>query len=303
MKEVSFLNEIKWNDRFNVGVENIDKAHRRLFSIVSKLISLNEDEAKQQHACWEGIKYFKNYALKHFAEEEAYMQSIGYSDYAIHKSLHDNMREKTIPALEKELETNNYSTESVQHFIGICVGWLNAHIMIEDHAITGRTANKWTHQASEAELASLEKAIIQALSELFRVNAQVVSEHYSGEDFASGRALCYRLMYTAVEKKPLEVYLIYEERMLLNMLSDMLDRQIKKVDKTVLDAFKLLSRRFMKCLSSHFILSDDHRLEKIDVMTFAQIQRVLSMDKEYPLYSLLFNTEKNNYFAFCLRKR
>ena len=27
------MNEVKWNDRFNIGVEGIDKAHRRLFSI------------------------------------------------------------------------------------------------------------------------------------------------------------------------------------------------------------------------------------------------------------------------------
>ena len=52
--------EIKWNDRFNIGVDSIDTAHRRLFSIVGKLISLNEDETKQQHACREGIKYFKS---------------------------------------------------------------------------------------------------------------------------------------------------------------------------------------------------------------------------------------------------
>lgn len=296
------MNEIKWNDRFSVGVESIDKAHRRLFSIVSKLISLNEDEAKQQHACREGIKYLKNYTLKHFAEEEAYMKSIGYADYAIHKSLHDNMQKRTIPALENELETHNYSMESIQHFLGICVGWLNAHIMIEDHAITGRTLNKWVHQASEDEMASLEKAITQALTGLFQVNPHVVSEHYSGEDFASGKALCYRLTYTSSDKKPLHAYLIYEERMILTMLSDMLGRQIKRVDKTVSDAMKMLSQRFMKCLSSHFILTAGYRLDKTDMLTFAQIQRVFNMDKQYPAYSLLFSTEKNDYFAFCVRK-
>ena len=68
--------EIKWNDRFNIGVDSIDTAHRRLFSIVGKLISLNEDETKQQHACREGIKYFKSYTIKHFEDEEAYMRSI-----------------------------------------------------------------------------------------------------------------------------------------------------------------------------------------------------------------------------------
>ena len=74
--------EIKWNDRFNVGVESIDSAHRKLFSIVGKLIALNEDEAKQQHACREGIKYFKSYTMKHFADEEAYICLLYTSDAA-----------------------------------------------------------------------------------------------------------------------------------------------------------------------------------------------------------------------------
>ena len=50
------MSGIVWNDRFNVGVESIDRAHQRLFSIVGKLLSLNEDTEKQQYACREGIK-------------------------------------------------------------------------------------------------------------------------------------------------------------------------------------------------------------------------------------------------------
>ena len=70
--------EIKWNKRFDIGVDSIDKAHRKLFSIVHKLSCLNENENNGPWACAEGIKYFKNYAITHFAEEEAYMKSIGY---------------------------------------------------------------------------------------------------------------------------------------------------------------------------------------------------------------------------------
>lgn len=296
------MNEVKWNDRFNIGVEGIDKAHRRLFSIVSKLISLNEDETKQQHACREGIKYFKNYTTKHFAEEEAYMKSIGYADYDIHKSLHDNMRDKTLPALEQELEEQDYSVKSVQHFLGICVGWLNGHIMIEDHAITGKTTKKWVHQGSENEMASLEKAISQALDKLFRVKTQVISEHYSGEDFSSGKALCYRLTYTCADaKRPLLVYLIYGENMILSMLSETLDQPVKKVDKTVISAVKIISQRFMDCLSCHFVLPTRHQLQKVDMLTFAQVARLFAMEKQYPPYSLLFSTEKKDYFAFCVK--
>ena len=160
------MHTVEWNDRFNIGVEVVDKAHQKLFSIVGKLIELNEDEEKQQHACREGIKYFKNYTIKHFAEEEAYMQSIDYQGYAVHKKLHDNMCNNTIPALEQELEEQNYSKESVRHFLGICIGWLTGHVMIEDHAITGWYPNKWQHQSSEDELVSLHSGKLEIESKL-----------------------------------------------------------------------------------------------------------------------------------------
>lgn len=294
------MNEVKWNDRLNIGVECIDKAHQRLFSIVAKLLSLNEDTDKQQHACKEGIKYFKSYTLKHFAEEEAYMQSINYSEYAIHKSLHDNMRDKTLPALEKELIEQDYSTKSVQHFLGICVGWLNGHIMIEDRAMTGRNANKWVHKASENEIESLQKAIIQELETLFHVKAQIVSIHYSAEDFSGGNALCYRLNYLNSEGRRLQAYLIYEEQMILRMLNEILGKQIKKVDKTVSDAVKILSQKLMGCIAKHFVLTDGFRLEKVDLLTFEQVVR--AFEKQCPPYSLLFSTDKNNYFAFCVKQ-
>lgn len=295
------MNDVKWNDRFKIGVDNIDRAHQRLFSIVSKLISLNEDTDKQQHACREGIKYFKSYTLRHFADEEAYMRSIGYSEYDIHKSLHDNMCKVTIPALEEELESQNYSVESVQHFLGICIGWLNAHIMIEDNAITGRTSHKWLHQPKENALISLEKAIAQALEHLFRVKSQLISDHYSGEDFASGHALCYRLSYSCAEGRKRYAYIIYEERIILLMLSELLGKPVKRIDKTVIQAMKLLSQKFMLCICAHFPLAKDDQLEKIDVMTFEQVERMFVTSREYPPYSLLFRTEMNGYFAFCAR--
>ncbi|MDE7435244.1 MAG: hemerythrin domain-containing protein [Lachnospiraceae bacterium] len=293
------MNEVIWRDRFNIGVEVIDKAHQRLFSIVGKLLSLNEDTAKQQHACREGIKYFKSYTLKHFAEEEAYMQSIQYSEYDMHKSLHDNLRDNTLPALERELDEQNYSMEAIQHFLGICVGWLNGHIMIEDHAITGRTSNKWVHQASDDELISLEKAIQQTFQNLYRVNAELISKRYGGEDFSSGTALCYRLNYKSKEGKLLQVFLIYEEQMILRTLSAMLGKQIKGIDKTVIYALKVLSQKFIDCIGSHFALTNACELQKDDIMTFEQLVR--TFDKEYPPYSLLFNIENKGYFAFCAR--
>ncbi len=289
--------EIKWNDRFNVGVDSIDSAHRKLFSIVGKLIALNEDEAKQQHACREGIKYFKNYTMKHFADEEAYMQSIGYPGLAVHKRLHDSLRDKTIPALEAEMEAQVYSTESVGHFLGICVGWLNGHIIVEDRAITGKNPHKWVHQTDESEQESVEKALMQGLESLAQTRTEVISRHYSGVEFSTGKTLCFRLTYRTEEKNPIRIYLVFEESLVLHTLSEILGKDIHRIDQTVITAMKLLSEQFISRLKTHFPDTVRGTLERNDMLTFEQFVR--TFDKEYPPYSLLLSTEGKGYFAFC----
>lgn len=293
------LNEVKWNDRYNTNVDIIDKAHQKLFSIVGKLITLNEDETKQLHACKEGIKYFKSYTLKHFAEEEAYMQSIHYDGFELHKALHDDLKDKTIPALEKEMEEQEYSRESVEHFLGICVGWLNVHITVEDQAITGRAVNKWIHRPSEDMLTSLKKASMQVLENFFKLSVGIVSERYSGESFSSENILCFRLSYHNGAGERLQVFLAYEERMVLHVLSSVIGKQIPKVDKTVIHAIKMISQQFMTCVGKHFAQEDGYLLDRNDMLTFDQLLR--TFDKEYPPYSLLFNTDGNGYMALCIR--
>ena len=290
-------NEIKWNDRFSIGVDTIDRAHERLFTIVGRLISLNEDETKQQHACREGIKYFNSYAMKHFAEEEAYMRSINYPGYALHKTLHDNLREETLPALEAELEEQGYSKESVRHFIGISAGWLTFHIMREDYAITGKSASKWTHPASDNETDTLSKSIIRTLESMCQAKSQIVSQHYGGDDFSSGKTLCYRLTYLSKDKSHLQFYLVYEEPLVLRTLSEILGQDIPRIDQTAISAMKILSEQFVDTVKQHFMVDKKYYLEKNDLMTFDQFVR--TFDKEYPPYSLLFRAEGKGYFAFC----
>lgn len=126
-----------WHDRYNIGVEDIDREHRKLFSIMNKLSTYDGSDEKSRWAYQEGIKFFKGHAMKHFAEEEVYMASIGYEGYDAHRRLHDIFRKKTLPEIEKELMETRYSPEAVEHFLGVCAGWLIGHTMTEDRAITG----------------------------------------------------------------------------------------------------------------------------------------------------------------------
>ena len=100
--------QLMWKDEYNVGVDIIDKEHQRLFKIINKLFRFGGEKDKRQWACQEGIKFFKDHAMKHFSEEEEYMASIRYEGLDTHKRLHREFREKTLPSLERELEQTGY---------------------------------------------------------------------------------------------------------------------------------------------------------------------------------------------------
>ena len=143
------MKAIEWNDRFSIGVEIVDHAHQKLFSIVRKLNRLSQNSRKNEWTCMEGIKYFKNYAMTHFAQEEAYMRSVGYGGYEMHKRLHDNMVNHTLPVFEMELVKSGYSEDVLAQFLNFCSGWLTEHILIEDRAITGKVSSKWVHAGGD----------------------------------------------------------------------------------------------------------------------------------------------------------
>lgn len=288
--------ETEWNKQFNIGIDSIDNAHRKLFSIVRKLIHLSIDEHNGQWACSEGIKYFKNYAIEHFADEEAYMRSIAYKEYGIHKRLHDDMRYKTLPILEKDLTESNYSQESIQHFLGICLGWLTAHILIEDRAITGKIPHRWKTDNAGADMNALENALTVTIQEIFRLQTEIMSEHYSGEDF--GPSLIVRLIYGSSIHKRVQIFMVLEKSLVLRAVSATLGMPLTKMDNLVMNAGKELATRIVEQLGIHCRLSSQYKLESSHIMTAEQFKKTFH-SKIFD-YSFLLNTG-HGYFAFCVK--
>ena len=131
-----------WNEKFNIGVEVVDKAHARLFRMIGKLMDLAGYEMDSQNACKESIRFLEDYTMTHFSEEEAYMRSIRFKGYDKHKKLHDEFRDNTLVSLKKYLKSSDYSPMAVEHFLNVMVGWLTGHIMVEDQAIMGNVTAK-----------------------------------------------------------------------------------------------------------------------------------------------------------------
>lgn len=288
------MKQIKWNDRYALGVDFIDKEHKLLLSTMDKLLRLSENEEKSEWVCREGVKYLKNHSIEHFEHEEEYMRSINYSEYAVHKRLHSDFRDNTLPALEREMEESEYSTESIRHFLGVCIGWVVAHTLTEDLAIVGKKSSKWMDIPHEKESEIMGQTIIQLLQEMFQLHARMISEQYAGENF--GKVICSRFVYRGEKKEKWEITLVFEEALLLKIVGTIFNAEYKKVDEMVINIGRYISRQFMERVRESFPTLDLFELEKENLLTHEQL--LDSFDRVPPSCSLLFDTGEG-YFAFC----
>lgn len=133
---------MEWNDNYEVGVESIDRAHQEMFSVIGRVKKMVRQGGNIKWAAMESIKFFKNYAIKHFEDEEKYMLAVGYSHYERHKAIHDGMRDKILPRIYSELEYSNYSEAAIARFLAICEKWLDKHIIGHDRDLV-----KWSDHA------------------------------------------------------------------------------------------------------------------------------------------------------------
>lgn len=289
------METVVWNKRYEIGVESIDKEHKQLFATLNKLLTLSEDEKKSEWVCREGVKYMKSHTLQHFANEEAYMRSIDYSDYDIHKRLHDNFQNNTLPSLEDELEEKEYAYEAIRHFLGVCIGWLVAHTKIEDQAIAGKRMSKWAELPREDEVSALEQTLIQLMQDMFQLKTKVVSRNYEGENF--GKVVCNRFIYRGQKKEKWEILLSIEEKLLLKVVSETMGTKYQKVDDLVINITRYISRQMLDKISECFPAMDTFELDSESLLTYDQLAN--SFEREQPACSLLLDTGEG-YFAFCV---
>ncbi|MCI8578095.1 MAG: bacteriohemerythrin [Lachnospiraceae bacterium] len=289
-------NQLVWKDEFNIGVKIIDEEHQRLFKLINRLFSLVREEHKSARACQEGIKYFKAHAVKHFEDEETYMELIGYEDLETHRRVHKNFREDTLPALERELENSDYSHEAVIHFLAVCAGWLIGHTLTEDRAITGGKVGKWEDLLPEEELEAIRQVISRLLHDMFQLKAHVISESYDGEKFGNG--IYYRVVYGREQDEgKWEIFLIFEDKLLVNTVGKIMGIRSGKLDVMLMSACRYTASQFVWRVMQHFPALSTYEMQEENFLTYDQFQKAFETKK--PQVSLLFNTS-GGYFAYCV---
>jgi len=289
-------NYLTWEERYNIGIEIIDREHRKLFSILNKLFRFGHTEEKSRFACQEAIKYFKEHAVQHFADEEAYMASIHYPGLGPHRRIHKDFRERMLPALESELELTHFSHTAIQHFLCVCAGWLIGHTLIEDHMIvSGEPVRHWENLLPQDEQAVMGQTIAGLLHSMFRLDSQLISSCYSGEKF--GDEICCRLIYRGRDKKRMEFFLLFEEQLIGNTIGNVIDKKSETTDIMLCNIAKYAARQLVERVKRHFPSLEQFVLISEHVLSYEQFYKMY--ERLSPRFSLLFDTGQG-YFACCM---
>ena len=291
---------LTWDPRLNLGIEELDKDHQRLFSIIRKILLLSEekDDEKVIHAAKEGLKFFISYTLSHFGREEKYMKDHNYPEYDLHKGMHDDLKNNVLPSLKQELEDNEYSIDSIRHFLGVCVGWLSTHIMMVDQTILHHDRYQRIDLNFSKVSDSLNEIMKKVIHNLYHINAELISSHYTGWDF--GKALFYELTYITQEKKAIHLLFTIEQKGVFTLASQRTGMEIKRVDAYLLALIKEILSNMTQQIAYYLKLSGEYKQRSGVMLESSEVASIFI--NKHLTYSSLFNTPVGK-LAFSIYER
>jgi hemerythrin len=124
-----------FTDAYKTGIEMIDNEHKRLFEIIRETNDVIHAELlhDKYDAIMHIIQQLKDYTVKHFSDEEKYMESIGYDGLELQKIAHiafvDRLNEIDLDDMDDNQE--GYLDDLIQFLLE----WLINHIQKMDKKI------------------------------------------------------------------------------------------------------------------------------------------------------------------------
>ena len=124
-----------FSDEYRTGIEIVDEEHARLFEIINEADNLIK--AELLHDKYDEIVHIlevlKEYTITHFADEEAYMERIGYEGLSAQKVAHmsfvDMLNQVNLDNVDENQQA--YLEELVEYL----KNWLVVHILKVDKKI------------------------------------------------------------------------------------------------------------------------------------------------------------------------
>ncbi|HEY8355676.1 MAG TPA: bacteriohemerythrin [Methylophilaceae bacterium] len=117
---------ILWTDDLNIGIDVIDRQHRR---IVDYINDLELAKAKQdREAVGKVLEELVDYTMSHFAFEESLQEEAGYKYSKPHKKVHDLFTRRVNDYIER-FKLGDDIVDEIHHTL---TSWLVNHIRRDD---------------------------------------------------------------------------------------------------------------------------------------------------------------------------
>lgn len=120
-----------WNEHLSVGVEHIDAQHKFLLGLVARVGEAVDRDGGEEEAEAD-LRALCNYAVEHFAAEEALMDMDAYPEYDLHVGQH---LECTTMALDFLQSLNEGAQVDLRAFLAFLMEWVKEHIMGVDQTL------------------------------------------------------------------------------------------------------------------------------------------------------------------------
>ncbi len=123
-KKLAGRSYIEWDDAYSVGIDSIDRQHKRLIHLINQLqtaVDYSTGEEFEREALDELVDYTKT----HFSYEEELMEKYAYPGFEPHKAKHARMIGE-VEAVLTEYEADH--DRAMRHALDFLKDWLVNHI-------------------------------------------------------------------------------------------------------------------------------------------------------------------------------
>ena len=132
---------IKWNSRYAVHIDEVDRQHQKLIELINTLYDAMS-VGKGKDVLGPVLAELADYTTYHFDTEERLFREYGYPGHEQHKKEHEVLTAKT-KTLKQAFDTGNKKLSiDVMLFLS---SWLNDHILEEDKKYATFLISKGAH--------------------------------------------------------------------------------------------------------------------------------------------------------------
>lgn len=122
---------------YYIGIEMIDEEHKQLFQYADEAYELLHDEftPDKYDKMNTILQNLRDYTVKHFTDEEAYMESIHYKKIFTQKIQHQEFVQKLDEFMEHHKEEVEDQDKQIMDMLEFLTEWLVNHILHVDGQI------------------------------------------------------------------------------------------------------------------------------------------------------------------------